>query len=54
LQEIPAPPKNWENPEDAIAYAYEHEKEVTNKINNLINLAKNFKTMLLKIFFSGL
>jgi len=43
LQEIPAPPKNWENPEDAIAYAYEHEKEVTNKINNLINLAKKLQ-----------
>uniref|UniRef100_A0A7C4NS33 Ferritin n=1 Tax=Thermodesulfobacterium geofontis TaxID=1295609 RepID=A0A7C4NS33_9BACT len=43
LQEIPAPPKDWENPEDAIAYAYKHEKEVTNKINNLMSLAKKLQ-----------
>jgi len=43
LQEIPAPPKEWKSPEDTFTYAYNHEKEVTNKINNLMSLAKKFQ-----------
>jgi len=43
LQEIQAPPKEWKSPEDTIAYAYNHEKEVTNKINNLMSLAKKLQ-----------
>ncbi|MCS7150069.1 MAG: ferritin [Caldimicrobium sp.] len=40
LQEIPAPPESWENPEAVFEYAYKHEQEVTARINRLMTLAK--------------
>lgn len=40
LEEIPAPPKDWDSPEDVFAYAYKHEQEVTARINNLMTFAK--------------
>lgn len=43
LEEIPAPPKNWESPEGVFEFAYKHEQEVTRKINNLMSLAKKFE-----------
>jgi ferritin len=43
LQEIPAPPKEWQSPEDVFAYAYKHEQEVTSRINKLMTLARKFE-----------
>jgi len=43
LQDIPAPPKDWKNPEDVFEFSYNHEKEVTARINNLMSLAKDLK-----------
>lgn len=40
LEEIPSPPTNWESPEKVFEFAYNHEKEVTRRIHNLMNLAK--------------
>ncbi|MFN3920979.1 MAG: ferritin [Caldimicrobium sp.] len=43
LEEIPAPPKEWQNAEDVFSYAYKHEQEVTSRINNLMSLTKKFE-----------
>ncbi|HEM56448.1 MAG: ferritin [Thermodesulfobacterium geofontis] len=43
LQEIPAPPKEWKNPEEVFEFAYKHEQEVTGRINNLMSLAKKLE-----------
>lgn len=43
LEEIPAPPKDWENPEDVFDFAYKHEQEVTARINKLMSLAKRLE-----------
>ncbi len=43
LQEIPVPPAEWESPEKVFEYAYNHEQEVTRRINNLMSFAKELK-----------
>ncbi len=43
LEEIPAPPKEWANPEDVFDFAYKHEQEVTARINKLMSLAKRLE-----------
>lgn len=40
LEEIPAPPSDWESPLHVFEYAYKHEQEVTARINKLMTLAK--------------
>ncbi len=39
LKAIDEPPKEWESPLDAFEEAYEHEKKVTDMVNNLLRLA---------------
>ncbi|WP_022854825.1 ferritin [Thermodesulfobacterium thermophilum] len=43
LQEIPAPPNKWDSPEAVFEFAYNHEKEVTKRINQLVSLAKKLE-----------
>lgn len=40
LQPIEAPPKKWKSPLNAFEDVYEHERKITQMINNLVNLAK--------------
>ena len=40
LQEIPQPPVEWESPLAAMEYALNHEREVTQRINKLMDSAK--------------
>uniref|UniRef100_A0A7J2TJ55 Ferritin n=1 Tax=Archaeoglobus fulgidus TaxID=2234 RepID=A0A7J2TJ55_ARCFL len=39
LYAIEAPPKEWKSPLDAFEFALAHEKEVTKRISNLVDLA---------------
>ncbi|NHW89242.1 MAG: ferritin [Archaeoglobi archaeon] len=39
LYAIEAPPKDWKSPLDAFEFALAHEKEVTKRISNLVELA---------------
>jgi len=41
LSEIESPQSEWESPLAAFGHTYEHEKKVTEMINNLVNLAKS-------------
>jgi len=43
LEEIPAPPTDWESPEAVFEYAYKHEQEVSARINKLMSLAKKME-----------
>lgn len=40
LQEIPQPPIEWESPLAAMEYSLNHEREVTERINKLMDFAK--------------
>ena len=40
LQPIEAPPKEWKSPLNVFEDVYEHERKVTQMIDNLVNLAK--------------
>jgi ferritin len=39
LQSLPTPPKDWDSPLTAFEAAYEHEKMISGRINDLANLA---------------
>ncbi|MEM0203822.1 MAG: ferritin [Archaeoglobaceae archaeon] len=39
LYEIEAPPKEWKSPLEAFEFALEHEKSVTKRISDLVNLS---------------
>jgi len=41
LSEIESPQSEWKSPLAAFEHTYEHEKKVTEMINNLVNLAKS-------------
>jgi len=43
LTPIEAPPTKWNSPAEAFRYQLEHEKKVTDRINNLVNLAMQEK-----------
>lgn len=39
LQQVDAPPADWKSPQKGFEYQLEHEQHVTQRINNLVNLA---------------
>ncbi|MCF7791331.1 MAG: ferritin [Victivallales bacterium] len=43
FQEIPKPRADWNSPKEVFQHAYEHEQTVTDRINNLVNLAHDLK-----------
>ncbi|MFX1513941.1 MAG: ferritin [Promethearchaeota archaeon] len=43
LLAVKQPPKEWNSPLDAFKAAYEHEKYITGKINELVDLATELK-----------
>lgn len=50
LEEIPKPPSEFKSPLDIFEFALNHEKEVTKKINNLVELAKKENDYASQIF----
>ncbi|OAG28707.1 ferritin [Thermodesulfatator autotrophicus] len=50
LQSIDKPPTDWESPLAVMEYALNHEKEVTRRINNLMELAQQEKDHASQIF----
>lgn len=41
LQAIDGPPTEWESPQKVFEFTYEHEVHVTDRINKLVDLARN-------------
>ncbi len=51
---IEAFPSEWKSPTHAFEEIYNHERAVTEMINDIVNLEKKRKIMLLKSFFNCL
>ncbi len=50
LQDIPAPQAEWNTPTEAFAHALEHERTVTQRIHELMHLARTLKDYATEVF----